>query len=87
MEKYTSKRNYEHTTKELEKEYNLHVHGVLPQEDGGTNFGVMGGHVKLGFEWGAIQYRGAYRKAAKWGDFITFSEEIRNYVEKINEKK
>ena len=30
--------------------------------------------------WGA-----AYRKAIKWGDCVTFSVEIGNYVEKINE--
>lgn len=72
MEKYTSKRNYEHTTKELEKEYNLHVHGVLPQEDGGTNFGVMGRHVKLGFEWGTSQYGGLTEKQLNGGTPLHF---------------
>ena len=56
MVKYTSQRNCEHKTKELEKEYNFHVHGVLPPRRWGSNFGVMEGIVKLGSEWGASQY-------------------------------
>ena len=72
MVKYTSKRNCKHTTKELEKEYNLHVHGVLPQEDGGTNFGVKGRHVKLGFEWGASQYGGLTEKQLNGGTPLLF---------------
>ena len=62
-----------------------------PQEVGGsgwTIFGVMGRSVTLGFKWGELLNRllngvlvymwGAYRKAIKWGDSITFYEEIGN---------
>ena len=48
------------------------MHGVLPQEDGGTNFGVKGGHVKLGFEWGASQYGGLTEKQLNGGTPLLF---------------
>ena len=41
---------------------------------------VMGGPVKLGFEWEVSPYR----KVVGWEDSITLSEEIGNYVEKMN---
>ena len=47
----------------------------------GTKFMVMGGPVKLGFEWEVSPYR----KVVGWEDSITLSEEIGNYVEKMNE--
>ena len=56
----------------------------IPQEDGGKNCGDVG-PVKLGFEWGGLVHMGAYRKAIMRGNSITFSEEIGNYVQKINE--
>ena len=45
----------------------------LPHQDktkregqmGWTNFVMKGGPVRLGFEWGASPYGGAYRKAIK----------------------
>ena len=48
---------------------------MFPSPPGGwgTDFGVMVGE------------GGTYRKAVKWRDSITFSEEIENYVKKINE--
>ena len=61
------------------------LHGVLPPErKGGKYFGVMGGLVKLDFEWELI-YMGAYRKAINWENFTAFSEEIGNYVGKLNQ--
>ena len=61
----------------------------LPHQDktkregqmGWTNFVMKGGPVRLGFEWGASPYGGLTEKQLN----ITFSEEIGNYVEKINE--
>ena len=61
------------------------LHGVLPPErKEGKYFGVIGGLVKLDFEWELI-YMGAYRKAINWKNFTAFSEEIGNYVGKLNQ--